>query len=174
MSTGGTIALVIGVLAVFYLAINRGLINSGVQVGVGPGGVTSTKGIVAPQPSQNYGGYLAASTAPGVSSALNGALTGLGSAFAGWFGPTNPIASPAQGASPNSPSGAAQPSGPSVAAGAAVAAATPGGGSYAEDGWIIGPQVDPAVSYNSTAGSAFDYSGLASDNGYDPSVALSI
>lgn len=160
MSTGGTIALVVGVLAIFYLAINRGLINSGVQVGIGPGGVTSARGIVAPQPSSNYGGYLAASTAPGVASALNGALTGIGSSLASWVhgspAPAGPA--PAQGASYNSPSMAAQPSGPV--------------GSYVA-GSTVGPVIDPVVSYDATSGAAFDYPGLAADNGYDASVALS-
>lgn len=160
MSTGATVAIVVGVLAVFYLAVSRGLVSSGVAVGVGPGGITSAKGIVAPQPSSNYGGYLAASTAPGVASALNGALTGIGSGLASWLHGSNPQApAPQQGASPTSPSLYAQPSGP---VGDFVAGST------------VGPVVDPAVSYNATSGAAFDYPGLASDNGYDGSVALSI
>lgn len=163
MSTGGIVALAIAAVAVIFLAVNRGLISSGVQVGVGAGGVTSTKGIVAPQPSSNYGGYLAASTAPGVSSALNGALTGLGSAFAGWFGgspaPTKPVQ---QGATSNSPSLAAQPIGTTDA---------PIGGA------LVGPQ--PAslsglqLTYDSgTTGAAFDYTGLANANSWDQSSSL--
>lgn len=159
MSTGATVAIVVGVLAVFYLAVSRGLVSSGVSVGVGPGGITAAKGIIAPQPSSNYGGYLAASTAPGVSSALNGALTGLGSGLASWLHSSTPAQpAPQQGASASSPSLYAQPSGP---AGAFVAGST------------VGPITDPVVSYDATSGAAFDYPGLAADNGYDASVALS-
>ena len=170
MNTGAVVAIVIGAVVLVFLAVNRGLVNSGVQVGVGPGGVTTTRGIVAPQPSANYGGYLAASTAPGVAGALNGALTGLGHALAGWLTPpTTPQAAPSL---------FAQPSGPSAASAAAIAGgigiATPGGGTYAEDGWAIGPQIDPVISYNSTGGSAFDWAGLSADNAYDPSAALPV
>lgn len=177
MSTGGIIAIVIGGLAILFFATSRGLINSGVSVGVGPGGVTTAKGIIAPQPSANYGGYLAASTAPGVSSALNGALTGLGGALAGWLGrPSSSPAAPAQGASASSPSLAAQPSGPFMPSGpmppTSIGIPTSGGGTFAEDGWVIGPQISPDISFNSTAGSAFDYSGIASDNAFDPSASL--
>jgi hypothetical protein len=159
MSTGGWIAIVVGAVVVIFLAVNRGLITSGVQVGVGPGGVTTTRGIVAPQPTSNYGGYLAASTAPGVSNALNGALTGLGHAIAGWMNPPTSVpASPSQGASAASPSLAAQPIGPS----GAVAA-----------GFAVGPQIDPSVGYGVTSGAAFDYAGLAGDNSFDPNASLS-
>ena len=179
MNTGAVVEIVIGAVVLVFLAVNWGVVNAGVQVGVGPGGVTTTRGIVAPQPSANYGGYLAASTAPGVAGALNGALTGLGHALAGWLTPpTTPQAAPAQGASASSPSLFAQPSGPSAASAAAIAGgigiATPGGGTYAEDGWAIGPQIDPVISYNSTGGSAFDWAGLSADNAYDPSAALPV
>jgi len=34
------------------------------------------------------------------------------------------------------------------------------------------PQVDSQISYNQTAAVAFDYSGLASDNSFDPGASL--
>jgi hypothetical protein len=163
MSTGAWIAVVVGVVAVIFLAVNRGLVQSGVQVGVGPGGVTTTRGIVAPQPTANYGGYLAASTAPGVSNALNGALTGLGHALAGWMNPPAAASAPvAQGASASSPSLYAQPSGPALALGGTAVA-----------GALVGPQIDPTIQYDLTSGAAFDYSGLTQDNSFDPSASLS-
>lgn len=166
MKTGAIIAVVVGVVVVLYLAVSRGLIGSGVAVSVGPGGVTTAHGIVAPQPGSNYSGYLAATTAPGVSSALNGLLTGVGGAFTKWLTPNAPAQpAPAQGANAASPSLAAQPSGP-------VPAAAFGSASATGSGAPVGPMVPPDISYNATAGSAFDYSGLAGDNGYDPSFSL--
>lgn len=167
MSTGGVIAIVLGVGAVIFLAVNRGLITAGVQVPVGVGG---QRGIVAPQPAQNYGGYLAATTAPQVSSLLGTAISGLNNAFSSWLHPTT-VAKPApqQGANVSSPSMAAQPSGPSYVSAstntfiAAEAANTP---------TPIGPVIDPNMSYNATPGSAFDYSGMAFDNGFDPNASL--
>lgn len=165
MKAGAIIAIVVGVVAVIFLAVNRGLVSSGVSVGVGPGGSTSVRGIVAPQPSQNYGGYLAATTAPGISSALNGALMGLGSAFASWMGKPSTQAPVAQGASVSSPSLYAQPIG-------VTSTEMPLSGS------LVGPQ--PAtlsglqLTYDSgSSGAAFDYAGLAADNAYDPSASLS-
>jgi hypothetical protein len=166
MKAGAIVAIVIGAVVVIFLAVNRGLISSGVSVGVGPGGVTTGKGIVAPQPSQNYGGYLAASTAPGVSSALNGALMGLGGAFASWMHETTPPGTTPirQGASPTSPSLGAQPIG-------VTTSDAPIGGS------LVGPQ--PATLSNlqltydaGTSGAAFDYAGLAGDNSWDSAASL--
>lgn len=163
MNTGAVIAIVVGAVVLVFLAVNRGLVSSGVQVGVGPGGATSVRGIVAPQPSSNYGGYLAASTAPGVSAALNGAFTGLGSALAGWFSPPHSAPLSAQGSSPTSPAGPAQPTGPATAV--ETQSAVIGGA-------LVGPQVDPIVSYNSTSGSAFAWDSLAADNAPDVSASL--
>lgn len=164
MKAGVIIAVVVGAVAIIFLAVNRGLISSGVGISVGAGGSTSAKGIVAPQPATNYSGYLAASTAPGVSSALNGLLSGLGSGFGSWLGGGGgSTPGPNQGANPASPSLGAQPSGPSLATQNA-----PIGGA------LVGPQIDPitGLTYDATSGAAFDYSGLAADNAYDPTASL--
>lgn len=159
MKSGAIIAIVVGVVAVLVIALNRGLISSGVQVPVA-GGV---RGIVAPQPAQNYGGYLSAATAPGVSTFLNTALSGLGNAFGSWLSPSKSTPAPAQGSNPGSPSLAAQPLGPAQQA-ASLADIS--------GGWMIGPTVNPVMSYNNTSGAAFDYGGLAADNGFDPNAGL--
>lgn len=161
MSTGGVIALVVGGLAVIFLLVNRGLVNAGVPVG---------HGIVAPQPAQNYGGYLAASTAPQVSGLLSTVLSGVTSAAHSWLSPSSSSNTPApnQAASSASPSLSAQPSGP------AAAVSSPLGPSDVGMGWMIGPVIDPSLSYNATPGSAFDYAGLASDNSFDPNASLSL
>jgi hypothetical protein len=41
-------------------------------------------------------------------------------------------------------------------------------------GTLVGPQIPPDVQYNATPGSAFDYSGLAADNSYDPNASLEL
>lgn len=164
MSTGGVIALVIGAVAIIFLAVNRGLVQSGVPVG---------HGIVAPQPASNYGGYLAASTAPQVSNILSTLLSGANSAFHNWLAPKSPgTPAPAQGFSSSSPSAAAQPTGPAPGAIQPSNFDTTAGLVDTSGGWMIGPQVDPLVSYNQTPQSAFDYSGLASDNSFDPNASL--
>lgn len=156
MKTGAVIAIVIGVVAVLYLAVSRGLIGSGAVPLAGGG--------VAPNPAKNYSGYLAASTAPQVSGFLNTAIAGVTSGLHAWFSsPSAPTPAPAQGGSPTSPSFAAQPSGPSASSLTSQTGLA---------GWFPGPSVDPSVSYNSTPGSAFDYGGLAAQNAYDPSTTL--
>jgi len=160
MKAGVIVAVIVGAVAIIFLAVNRGLISSGVNVGFGPAGSTTVKGIIAPQPTQNYSGFLAASTAPGVATALNGALAGLGKGFESWFGGGGGTQPVAQGASATSPSLFAQPSGPSAAAAATV------GGS------LVGPIIDPAMSYDMTTGAAYDYSGLSADNTWDSSATL--
>jgi hypothetical protein len=147
------IAVIAGVALLFW-AVSTGLIKTtGGNVAIGGG-------IVAPQPAQNYSGYLAASTAPAVSNALSGAVSGLSSSLSSWLsGLGGSTATPVgQAANPNSPALAAQPIGPQV---------IPTLGSYA------GPQVDPLLAYDSTSGSAYDYAGLAGANSYDPSYDLS-
>lgn len=158
MKTGAVIAIVVGVLAVLYLAVSRGLIGSGVAIG--PGG--QQRGIVAPQPGSNYSGYLAATTAPQVSGILNTVLSGVNSAFHSWLAPSAPAAvPPAQGASANSPSLFAQPSGPA-----------PQPSMYSAPTALVGPQIDPALQYDQTSGAAFDYAGLSNDNSFDPNASL--
>jgi hypothetical protein len=163
MKDSTIIILVVAGVAVLFWAVSTGLLKT---VG-GPVTVPGTN-ILAPQPTQNYSGYLAASTAPGVSSALNGALSGLGTGlnhlFAGWFGSPTGSSAPTpikQGSNPASPSLGAQPVGPSASTIAAQTA----------EGSFVGPQI-PEIGYEVTSGSAFDYSGLAADNGYDPAYSL--
>jgi len=188
MKSGAIVALIIGALALVYLAVSRGLISSGVQVS-STGGVISQRGIVAPQPTQNYSGYLAATTAPGVSGAINGALSGLANAFSSWMSkpPSQnpPVSSPAAlpgaqtvasavgtgvGSIFGGPSLAAAPSGPSIDAVGILPTDISNYDLAALSN--VGPVVDPAVSYTATDQAAFDYSGLALDNAYDPSASL--
>lgn len=160
MKDSTIIILVVAVVGVLFWAFSKGFITSGAV----PIGHT---GILAPQPTTNYSGYLAASTAPGVSNALNGLLTGIGGAFTGWFGgggPGTPAPVVAQGANPKSPTLAAQPQGVSTT-------------SYVIGGSLVGPQ--PAtlsglqLTYDAgTSGNAFDYAGLAGDNSFDSSYSL--
>jgi hypothetical protein len=161
MKEGGVIAIVAGVVIVLWFAVNKGLIQArAVPVGAG---------VYAPQPAQNYSGYLAASTAPGVSGALNSILSGVGGAVTAWLkkGPSNPAP--------------------------AVSAAAPGMGGYLGSGGV-GPsnpmgtidQNDPAylamlagntdaaaMAYDQTTNNAFAYDALAADNAYDPNYSLS-
>lgn len=164
---GLIIALVIGAIAIFFFAVNRGLISSGVSVGVGAGGATSVKGIIAPQPSQNYSGYLAASTAPGVAGAINGLLSGIGSGASAWFSgvkstPTPAVGNPAQAAAPVS----------------SVANAAQQQSVYDNTPLplpALGPQLsDVNLAYDNTSGSSFGYDALAADNAYSPGDSLSI
>lgn len=171
MKTGAIIAIVAGALILIFWATSRGLIQSGVQVG--PTG--TQRGIVAPQPAQNYSGYLAATTAPQVSGILNGLLSGLSGSVSSWFGKSAAPQPVAQGTNANSPALAATGS-------AGVAAsilnttnqqyiATLSPSTYSDPGsTLIGPQVDPALQY--AGGSAFDYAGLAADNAYDPAASM--
>lgn len=172
MKTGGVIAIVIGVIAVLYFAFSRGLIGTGGQV-VGAGG------ILAPQPSSNYSGYLAATTAPSVAGILNTTLSGINSGLHSWLSPAAPTPVTGQGASASSPSLAAQPVGPSssvVAPGVGsvsiLSPGTVGPSSYTAPTSLVGPQLDTTISYGSTSGAAFDYAGLAASNAYDPSSGL--
>jgi hypothetical protein len=158
------IVLVVAAVAVFFWAASRGLFG----VGLGPTGLVANPqtgvqsgAINVPQPSSNYSGYLAASTAPGVSSALNSIIGGIGGGLAAWLSPSgsNPP-TVSQGASPNSPSGAAQPQTMDIPL----------------SGTLVGPQISPimGLSYaGNTIGSAFDYQALADANSYDSNYDLS-
>lgn len=156
MKVWGIVAIVGGILVALYFAASRGLIGSGVPVG--------RTGIVAPQPGTNYSGYLAATTAPQVSGILNTLLSGVNSAAHSWLAPSNSPSTvgPNQGASANSPALFASPVGPMDTT---MISAT---------GTLVGPQIPPDVQYNATPGSAFDYSGLAADNSYDPNASLEL
>lgn len=166
MKEGTVIAIIVAGVALIFLAVSRGWLGTG----VGPTGIVTAPApgqhgaIVTPQPTTNYSGYLAASTAPGVSNALNSALSGIGNLFTGWFGSSPAAPAPGQSASGSSPTMSAQPSGPSpstLAAQAAEGMNTP-----------VGPQVSQGVSYDATAQSAYDWLGLTADNAYDPSYSL--
>lgn len=156
MRTGAVVAIVAGVLIALYWAFSRGIIGSG---GLG---VRASGGVIAPQPSSNYSGYLAATTAPQVSGILNTVLSGVNSGLHSWLAPAQaatPAPTPAPAASPAL---AAQPQGPSGLNDSALFySATP-----------VGPQVDPTVSYAATSGAAYDLGGLASQNAFDPSSSL--
>jgi hypothetical protein len=132
--------------------------------------VATGQKILTPQPTQNYGGYLQATTAPAVSSAISGIISGFGSTIGGWLGNSSQpsiatagisaAGSVAAGVAPRlisgGPAGSAAPNAP-----AALIAP-------------IGPITDPSLSYNATDYSSFDYSGLAGNNSWDPTSSLSI
>lgn len=176
MKENTVIILIVAGAALLFWAVSTGLIKTtGGLVNVGGG-------VLAPQPSQNYGGYLAVSSAPAVAGALSTAISGLGNAFSGWLGSPTPAAKTAQGANPSSPSGAAQPSGPSpqavqsaiIGQAAGTGAFTPTATYASYSDTLVGPQVSSQVAYSATPGSAFDYAGLASDNSFDPDYSLSV
>lgn len=170
MKDSTVIILIVGGFALLFWAMSRGLLT-GTPTGLGVNPATGRPyGVItAPQPTTNYSGYLAATTAPGVSSALNGALSGIGTGlnnlFSGWFGGASTAPSPNQTASASSPALAAQPNGavygPFVDASTFQGTANP-----------IGPVINPEMSYNSTSGSAFDFYGLANANSPDMTYSL--
>lgn len=166
MKDSTVIIVILAGAALLFWAVSTGLIQTtGGAVRIG------NTGIVAPQPNQNYSGYLAASTAPGVSGAINNALSGIGSGvgnlFAGWFGGSAPSTTPPNNsATPNSPAMAAQPSGPGQTTSEQY------GPTVQQLTAPVGPVVDPQLAYAATAGSAFDYTGLSSANSYDSSYSL--
>jgi|SRR6516162_359446 hypothetical protein len=166
MKDSTLVILLVGGAALLFWAVSRGFISAsptglGTLPGPGQSGV-----IVTPQPTQNYSGYLAASTAPSVSSALSSVLSGFGNLASGWLSSKASGASvpPQQGASAYSPSMGAQPSGPSPFATQSAYSAY--------DNTLVGPQIPDAVSYDATNGSAYAWAALADDNGYDPNYAL--
>jgi hypothetical protein len=164
------VLVVAGVVALFWAA-STGLIKTGIQV---------------PQPAQNYSGYLAASTAPAVTGALNSIIGGLSNSISGWLSPAAPpttvsgtpgqiatLQASAASSSPQttdtpvgnqliSPTFAASPSGPNFTG--LVASVQPPQNS--------GPVVDPSLSYASTSQAAYDYTGLAASNPYDAGYSL--
>lgn len=172
MKEGTTVLLIVGGLALLFWAFSKGLLGvvpTGISINPATGQPYGA--IAVPQPSTNYSGYLAASTAPQVSSVLNGALSGLGQGvnhlFSGWFGgssQTPPTANNVGVAPTSTPALAASPSGPSPSYGVLTAdmgTSTP-----------VGPVIDPILSYNTTSGAAFDYTGLAAANAPDPGYSL--
>lgn len=179
MKDSTILILIVGGFALLFWAFSRGLLTaSPTGLGINPATGRAYGTVAVPQPSQNYSGYLAASTAPGVASALNGALSGIGvglnNLFSGWLGSSNtgsgggnqgPVAPAA-----SAPSAAAQPSGPTPGSfySGASAPAMLNATAYTP----VGPVVPPDVSYAATPGSAFDYQGLSVDNSYDPSYSL--
>jgi hypothetical protein len=160
------IIFIVAGFALLFWAVSTGLIKTT------GGGVNVGGGIVAPQPATNYSGYLAASTAPGVSSALNSILGGVGTSVAAWLSPEPSTATntpfvnqgPMQPAV-SAPSAAAQPQGPSSSG--LVAAQTVQNTSVP-----VGPVIDPSISYLSTNQDAFNYLGLSSANAVDPGYSL--
>lgn len=161
------ILLVVGAFALLFWGVSTGIIRTT------GGNIQLGGGILAPQPSQNYSGYLAASTAGGVSGVLNTALSGLSSTLTGWLGgggqgpvvnqgPVVPASSaPTQAAQPAGPTPASFYSGSSAPAMLNASALAP-----------VGPVVPPDLSYGATSGAAFDYAGLAGANTYDPSYSI--
>jgi hypothetical protein len=171
MKDSTIVILVIGGFAVLYLAFSRGFLSaSPTGLGLNPATGQAYGTINVPQPSTNYSGYLAASTAPGVSSALNGALSGIGSGlnnlFSGWFGGSSQTPTAAnQTATPASPSLGAQPAGPNY--GPFLDATMLQGTSNP-----VGPVNNPDLAYAATSGLAFDYAGLANANSPDSTYSL--
>jgi hypothetical protein len=164
MKDSTVLIVVIAGFALIFWAFSKGFLSaSPTGLGINPQTGKPFGVVNIPQPSQNYSGYLAASTAPGVSTALNGALSGIGAGlnnlFSGWIGGSSQVQGVNQGAvnpPASAPSAAAQPVGPTAQI----------------FGPFVGPVAYPDVSYNATPGSAFDYAGLAADNVYDPTYSL--
>jgi len=152
MNTGTALVIVGGVLAVLFFATSKGLISSG-AVPVG-------RGVYAPQPAQNYSGYLAASTAPSVAGALNNVLSGLSTGLGGWLSRKANTPAPAVRA--------AAPTGEYQAVSTGVGPSNPTGTS---DSWDSMLWTDP-LAYDNTNQTAFAYDPLALDNAYDPNYSL--
>lgn len=150
------LAIVIGGFALIYLAVKSGWIGPNQSAAIPVG-----RGVYAPQPAQNYSGYLAASTAPGVSSALNGLLSGIGGAVSGWLhqAPKNVPAPNVQ---------AAAPTGAYQSASTGVGPMNPTGISDSNDPFLW---TDP-LAYDNTDVMSFSYDALAADNAYDPTYSL--
>lgn len=176
MKESTVIVLIVAGVAALFWAMSRGLLG----VGVGPTGLVANPAtghlagaITVPQPTQNYSGYLAASTAPGVASALNSIFGGIGSSISGWLSPSGSSNTPYvnQGPiapSPEAPSAAAQPGGPLPDGFFSGASQNPVVASSA----FVGPVVAPDLAYGATSGLAFAYDGLAADNAPDMSYSL--
>lgn len=175
MKTSTLLILVGAGFALIVWAFSKGLISSG-AVPISAAGQPKPGTIVAPQPAQNYGGFLAASTASGVSSVLNTAISGLNNLFTGWFGKSSGSTPVAQGSNPSSPSLFAQPgqtlqqlTNLQTANQNYIASLEPS--TYSNPGsTLIGPQIDPSLAF--TSDGSFDYAGLAADNAFDPEYSL--
>jgi hypothetical protein len=169
MKESTVILLVVGGFVLLMWAVSTGVLRTT------GGNIQLGGGIVAPQPTQNYSGYLAASTAGGVSDVLNTALSGLSGSVAGWFGGSGGSSTvvnqgPVQPAS-QAPTAAAQPSGPTPSGfySGVSAPAMMNATQYTP----VGPIPPPDISYASTSQSAFNYDALANANSYDPSYDMS-
>jgi hypothetical protein len=150
------LAVVIGGFALLYLAVKSGWIGGNPNAAIPVG-----RGVYAPQPAQNYSGYLAASTAPGVSDALNGLLSGVGGALSGWLH-TRSSNSPAPNVQAAAPTGAYQ------AASTGIGPSNPLGISDSNNPMLW---TDP-LAYDNTGVTSFAYDALAADNAYDPTYSL--
>lgn len=175
MKDSTILILVIGGLALLFWASSKGFISaSPTGLGINPATGKAYGTIAVPQPSTNYSGYLAASTAPGVTSALNALIGGLGSTTSSWLagsGAATPtVGQGATNPSSSAPSAAAQPVGPSSSYFYSGAYLNP----ISSPSAAVGPAVAPELSYGATSGAAFDYAGLASSNAVDPSYSLTI
>ena len=176
------IIVIIGGFILLFWAFSRGLIGSGIGptgIAVNPQTGVASGAISVPQPTQNYSGYLAATTAPGVSNALNTLVGGLGTTLSGWFsGGSNPpqVAQGPAAPAVQAPSQAAQPSGPTpinpITGGGFFAGANAPAMLNATAATPVGPITDPSVTYDATSGSAFDFGGLAASNSVDPTYSL--
>lgn len=157
MKDSTLVIIVVAVAAGLFFAFRNGFLSSS-PTGLGINARTGlpSGNITVPQPATNYSGFLAASTAPQVSNALGGFITGLSSSALAWLSPKQgQVVPPQSGASTVSPSLGAQPSGPWSL-------------SDVWGGALVGPQIDPVISYDSTNGSSFGYDSLAADNAFDP------
>lgn len=156
MKEAPLLAVIIGGFAILYLAIKSGWIGPNQSAAIPVG-----KGVYAPQPAQNYSGYLAASTAPGVSSALNGLLSGIGGAVSGWLH-TPSVNSPAPNVRAVTPTSYSQ----SVSTGIGPGNITGTADSFDQTLW------DNPIAYDNTDVTAFSYDAIAADNAYDPTYSL--
>lgn len=159
MKAETALILVGGLIALLWFASAKGLIASG-AVPVG-------KGVYAPQPAQNYSGYLAASTAPAVSGALSTILSGVAGGLSAWLHPKSSTPAPAvRAAAPTSAgyngSGGVGPSNP-----LGISTDDP-----AYQAMISGYSDQMRAGYDQTSGSAFSYDALALDNAFDPNYSL--
>lgn len=155
MKEAPLLAAIVGGFALLFLAMKYGWIGGNPNAAIPVG-----KGVYAPQPAQNYSGYLAASTAPGVSDALNGLLSGIGGAVSGWMHKSQNVPAPAVQA--------AAPTGAYQAVSTGVGPSNPLG---------ISDSFDPAlwsnpIAYDNTDVTSFSYDPLAADNAYDPTYSL--
>lgn len=156
MKEAPLIAIIVGGVALLYLAVKSGWIGANPTAAIPVG-----KGVYAPQPAQNYSGYLAASTAPGVSNALNGIISGIGGAVSGWLHSPS-VNTPAPAVRAAAPTGANQ------AVSTGVGPSNPLGISNSNDPALW---TDPLL-YDNTNVTSFAYDQIAADNAFDPSYSL--